>query len=500
MLISVLSTSFLDQSSINYDSAPLVDDIYVYNFNASARFNGFHSATITEYTRLSVHSVSYLGIPDIVLLQSLDEFYNTTTTEYTNAHNVPHVLVLPSAHSDTNLPLLHKRIVTVKPCAHIYNSSSVLSWVRLPGRHAYKPRRQRSLTSSLIAFMLLTVESNPGPSCIQFGLLNAGSATRKGALIEDLMRDNGLDVLAVCESWIKEDAPDAIKLDIAPPGFSVLHVHRTRTAANGRNKKGGGLAFIHRTSLPTHSLKIKFLPNSFEMQLVGLQVGKTLIKVANIYRPPGLSKNTFLDEFADLLTHIASGLNERLLICGDFNMAGEYGSIIDERLSTLLDMHGYTQHVTQPTRYGRTNQSDNLLDLIITPQLTSQPSISSVRIVSSNGLSDHELVICDLTVQRCKAASIKYWFRNIKKLDVAEFEIRLWESKLFVEPAEAPTEYLSQLESCVTKVLDDMAPLQVGTRPGGRNGARWLDPEAIKAKQHRRRQERQWKIQKVGCC
>ena len=78
-------------------------------------------------------------------------------------------------------------------------------------------------------------------------------------------------------------------------------------------------------------------------------------------------------------------------------------------------------------------------------------------------------------------------------MDVAEFEIRLRESKLFIEPAEAPNEYLSQLESCVTKVLDDMAPLQVGTRPGGRNGARWLDPKAIKAKQHRRRLERRWK-------
>jgi len=32
-----------------------------------------------------------------------------------------------------------------------------------------------------------------------------------------------------------------------------------------------------------------------------------------------------------------------------------------------------------------------------------------------------------------------------------------------------------------------------GTRPGGRKGARWLDPEAIAAKQLRRRLERRWK-------
>ena len=101
----------------------------------------------------------------------------------------------------------------------------MLLWVRQPGRIPFRPRQARSLLSSFVAFLLLTVESNPGPPAVRFGTLNAGNAVHKGALIDDLIRDNRLDVLAVCESWIKEDETDVIKTDIAPSNFSVLHIH-----------------------------------------------------------------------------------------------------------------------------------------------------------------------------------------------------------------------------------------------------------------------------------
>ena len=80
-----------------------------------------------------------------------------------------------------------------------------------------------------------------------------------------------------------------------------------------------------------------------------------------------------------------------------------------------------------------------------------------------------------------------------KKTDIADFENRLRSSDLFTDPAGSPDSYLAQFETTVTTVLNQVAPLKVGHRPGGRRGARWLDPEAITAKQHRRRLERRWK-------
>jgi hypothetical protein len=50
------------------------------------------------------------------------------------------------------------------------------------------------------------------------------------------------------------------------------------------------------------------------------------------------------------LTFIARQ-NERLIVCGDFNLAGVDKFTIDSQLSALLDMYGYVQHVTEPTRH-----------------------------------------------------------------------------------------------------------------------------------------------------
>ena len=200
------------------------------------------------------------------------------------------------------------------------------------------PRSSYSPNALYISLLLLLggIESNPGPTCpsaVCFGSLHGSSAVHKGALIDDMIRDNQLDVLAVCESWIRYDAPEVIKKYIAPSDFSVLHVHRPQVAGTGRSRKGGGLAFLYNKNLSARPISTKFSPTSFELQLVGLQVNQILFKVANIYRPPSSSKSTFLDEFADLLSTIGQGSNERLIVCDDFNLPGDEAASIDERLA-----------------------------------------------------------------------------------------------------------------------------------------------------------------------
>ena len=177
------------------------------------------------------------------------------------------------------------------PCACVYNISPVLLWIRLPGCVPYRPRFLRSLLTSFIAFLLVTVESNPGPAIVRFGSLYVRSAVDKAAFFEDLIHDNRLDLLAVSESWIAEDAPDSVKKDIAPFNYSLLHTHRSRVT--GRARKGGGLALIHNNNIITCPLKLPFAPTAFELQLVGIQVSHITVKVANLYRPPTFSKLVF---------------------------------------------------------------------------------------------------------------------------------------------------------------------------------------------------------------
>ena len=105
----------------------------------------------------------------------------------------------------------------------------------------FRPRLARSLTSVICALILLSsgdIEVTPG-SCpappsqsfgssqfISSGVLNTRSVVHKASSLHDIKNDFQLDVRALTKTWIDDDAPPAIKIDVAPEVFIVLHVHR----------------------------------------------------------------------------------------------------------------------------------------------------------------------------------------------------------------------------------------------------------------------------------
>jgi len=96
------------------------------------------------------------------------------------------------------------------------------------------------------------VESNPGPAASQIiiGTLNARTAVGHTADLHDLIPSESLDILAVCETRVRPDAPPAISKDLAPPGYAVINVPRS----NGRGV--GGLAVIHRDHFGVSSIPL----------------------------------------------------------------------------------------------------------------------------------------------------------------------------------------------------------------------------------------------------
>jgi len=130
----------------------------------------------------------------------------------------------------------------------------------ITNRRIYMPRSQRSPAAVVVSLLLLLggVESNPGPAfsdppqrsttvtpastkALNMGLLNVCSARHKAAFIHVVIHDNRLDVLCMTETWIQSDAPDAVKLDVAPAGYDVVHQHR----GSSKDKGGGGTALVH---------------------------------------------------------------------------------------------------------------------------------------------------------------------------------------------------------------------------------------------------------------
>ena len=248
--------------------------------------------------------------------------------------------------------------------------------------------RPSRLHASIFLFCLLlnsgNVEPNPGPltnsPSVSFGSLNVRSAVHKAALIHDLIADQHLDIVALQETWITADSPPAVKADVAPDGYGVLHVHRV--AVRGGPTRGGGLALIHNETISARhvALPISCSPTTFEIQLVALGSTSPPTVIMNIYRPPSSSVPVFLDKLAELLTAFGSQTPGKLLLCGDMNCPGPECSHINEDLVSLLDTFGLFQHVHEPTR-GR-----NLLDIVATDHVA---SISDLLVDDSGLISDH---------------------------------------------------------------------------------------------------------------
>ena len=97
----------------------------------------------------------------------------------------------------------------------------------------------------------------------------------------------------------KQDAPNVVKLDIAPPGYYVFHAHHKSDVT----MRGGGLAVVHRDNL-----RIKGPINtglSFtNLSCLLLYCADFNIRLISSSFSPGPILSSFITEFSDLLGYL----------------------------------------------------------------------------------------------------------------------------------------------------------------------------------------------------
>ena len=179
-----------------------------------------------------------------------------------------------------------------------------------PGLPVFRPHRTKCKHSVYLSFLLLigNVDPNPGPvnnsrkqsksynrikskkqDYINFGFMNARSAARKAALIHDVIEEHHLDLVFVGETWIPSDAPDAIKVDIAPTGYRVMHAHRGTSG----EKRGGGIAVIYRESIQLSIVDVgKY--DEFESLSVRITSSSSSHTIVCIYDPRAMFQDPFV--------------------------------------------------------------------------------------------------------------------------------------------------------------------------------------------------------------
>ena len=399
--------------------------------------------------------------------------------------------------ADLNARDKHLSVFThceTRPSAGLFDTPNVLLCCRQKETRFFMKPTTGCRKTIFVTLLLLIggIEQNPGPtkssSLLKMGLINARSIINKSALIHDMINETRLDLIAVTETWVYEDSPDVHKREAAAPGYSIVHAHRDLSAQGGKKQHGGGLALIHRDDIRVKVLpRTLASPTTFELLLVKIMNCSLGLTIAIIYRPPNSSSKPadFVNELSDLIDNGAIG--SRFIICGDLNCPGPSGSkgVIGKELGELIDGYSLKQHVKEPT-----HKSGNILDHILTPD--GLPSIKDV-IVEDVGLSDHSLISCKVAVDIKRQPIVKASFRNWKKLDLDVFRERIKSSSIYLQPATTAQGFANQLETDITSILDDLAPVCTSTKRQGKPESKWLSENAVAAKRARRRLERKWK-------
>jgi len=319
--------------------------------------------------------------------------------------------------------------------------------------------RHHRFLFSLLLLLSGDISLNPGPSANNSFLgshLNVRSVSsitenlNKPAVLQEFITDNNIQLLSLCETWLKPDSPPPILNGFTPPNYTLIHSARSSGG-------GGGLAFLFSSLLKVTKVPIPTFP-SFESLCVRVSLPSSTYTLLTIYRPPDLSKTVFCEQFSALLEELFSTSSD-LIITGDFNFH------VDDPTSpsvipflTLLTDFNLTQHVTFPTHL-----ATHTLDLLISS--SSSNSISSVASLDP-AISDHCAILFSLSAPvQTRPSRITKQIRLFRSINLPAFTSDILSSALHTSTPSSLDSYVSLFDSTLTKLLDIHAPLKTITCP-----------------------------------
>ena len=310
-----------------------------------------------------------------------------------------------------------------------------------------------------------------------FAHLNCRSLVPSLADVRVILNQRDLDILALTETWLSDVVCD-----------DVVRIAGYRFVRRDRGGRGGGVGMYVRDSL---ECKIVYLDDTIESLWVSLQLKGLTYYIGVVYNPNVRTANVFLDSLETQFSELLPACDE-LFCLGDFNIdVLRVDDVHCIRLLDMLETFHLRQLVDFPTRV--TPTSSTAIDLIVTG---SDCTVGSVEVVGADNISDHDLILCRLSLTAPVRTERRLLLRNFRALERDAFLEDLYSLPLYhIFDIMDIDQKVAFLTDSLLHLFDAHAPLRYITVK--KSGAPWLSQNTRLLMSLRDEAKAKWKRSKL---
>ncbi|CAH1980577.1 unnamed protein product [Acanthoscelides obtectus] len=218
--------------------------------------------------------------------------------------------------------------------------------------------------------------------------LNSPTILKKLNQLKGLIERKQPDVLAITESWLRNDRKyDALEID----GYTLFREDRPY------DERGGGVLLYVRAGLEPNRIQVPRSESADQLFVSICFNGNTYV-IGVVYDPP-LKKNYSVNDkknFVDALRNslvLATEVSNTVVCVGDVNVNFlDTDSSLTRYFSGMLSRIGFIQMIREPTHYTST---ETLIDVLLCkePRIVTEPILEEL-----DGFSKHRYISCNIGV------------------------------------------------------------------------------------------------------
>ena len=303
-----------------------------------------------------------------------------------------------------------------------------------------------------------------------------------------LIKDNGVDLFFVTETWLSAQGDKAKTVELAPSGFDMKSFPRQSRS------RSGGIAAVHKSTLGsniTSKTNFDFTHTSFEVVLASITLQQNTLHIFCLYRSPpnrqnNLTDSMFTEQLPDLHDYV-NNLPVFVFLVGDMNI--HFDNPLQSQTKqtlTTLSLYDLVKVIKKLT-----HRCGHIIDWVI---VRPDDDIHEKSTVTDSLESDHYCTKSYFNISVSKPSTLYRTVRNKANIDRPSLNAGLSSVSEC-----SSVEKANQFGDSLRTVLDKHAPHSL-QKAITHNYSPWFESiryELFIAKRERHQAERKWRNTKL---